>query len=502
MKTLAAFVLVLFSGFALSAGAQTVAFTENFEGGGLGSYTETTTQGLVTVTLWHGESSCNGTNPIPAAMGTKAASYNRGDVGIYNYDTGSANSGVIESPPISLATGSATTLIFDYLKQTEGVGTAAGTGSFDQCFVESKAAGGNYFTDLQITGNSVCAVTHVCLDLAAPGPVIKQRFRFDTVDSLGNLFQGWTVDNIILVERLSTTVFSENFESGGLGSYIETNSLGVATSTLWHGESSCDGILPIPATLGTSAVSYNQGDIGIYNYDTGATNSGALESPVTSVSSGSTPSLHFDYLKETEGVSGSFDQCFVESRAAGGAYSTDVQIIANNVCAPTSVSVDLSAPGLSVQHRFRFDTGDAVGNDFQGWTIDNVSLVESPPSGTVTVNPTGCGAITITAIGTPQLGESFGAFLGGLSFGGTPVIWVGTAASTPLCSGCTLGANFDIAFFSNVGSVSAVIPCNPSLIGGTFSIQGANAFVSGGCPTGTPFPVNFTVSNTLNVVIG
>src|SRR5262245_11921067 len=75
--------------------------------------------------------------------------------------------------------------------------------------------------------------------------------------------------------------FAENFEGGGLGVYVETDPAGVPAATLWHGEGSCDGVTPIPASMGIYAASYNQGDIAVYTYATGAVaNTGAIESLV------------------------------------------------------------------------------------------------------------------------------------------------------------------------------------------------------------------------------
>ena len=110
-------------------------------------------------------------------------------------------------------------------------------------------------------------------------------------------------------------IFMENFNAGGLGTYAETDPLGAPAATLWHGETTCDGATPIPPSMGTGAVSYNQGDIGIYNYATGGPNTGCLQSPLIPAPPGSAVTLAFEYTKETEGGGiTAFDQCFVEAR--------------------------------------------------------------------------------------------------------------------------------------------------------------------------------------------
>ncbi len=212
---------------------QAVTFSENFEGGGLGAYTETDPAGAPAATLWHGEGSCDGVTPIPGSMGTTAASYNQGDIAIYTYATGGINTGAIESPVIPSGPGTTRTLAFEYMKQTE----AGGTGSFDQCFVEARPPLGVYSTVTQITGNSVCPAS-LGVSVAVPGAGAWQhRFRFNTVDGIGNAFQGWTVDNVVASEVV--VVFTENFEGGGLGAYIETDPAGTPAATLWHGEALC-----------------------------------------------------------------------------------------------------------------------------------------------------------------------------------------------------------------------------------------------------------------------
>ncbi len=684
-----------------SAPAQVI-FSENFEGGGLGVYTETI-GGAAAATLWHGEATCDGITAIPATMGTNAASYNQGDIALYNYVTGGANSGEIESPVIASPASGAATLAFEYTKQTEGGGSAA----FDQCFVEVNVGGGGYSTVGQVSGNSVCpASTSVTMGPAVIGAGgFTQRFRFDTVDAIGNAYQGWNVDNVVLTAvappptycvgpaapgftTISTsatavllfgpgidddtsapialpaafsyfgvpkTTFQVNnngwvafdqalgpgffgnaaIPSGGVpndmispwwddlhtgaagnvyydvtpgGSLIVEwnseeqfpfNSSGenvtfqvrlnpspantiefiydAATfsdgsgpgATLWHGEASCDSITPIPATMGTNSAAYNQGDIALYNYVTGGANSGGIESPVIAAAGLLPVTLSFEYTKQTEaGGSATFDQCFVESRNTGGSYVVDAQIAGNSVCpASTVTSVPLAGVGPGTwQHRFRFNTVDAIGNAYQGWTVDNVSAADAgavtlftenfesvaPPglasysevvggitwsasigienaggtagldatglgaanaalpgtnlilvphgSGSFTPVPTGCGAVTLTPGGSPELGGTVTMTLGGVT--GIPLMWIGAPmAPAPLCppAPCALGASLTILL--PVGSFSATIPCDPTLIGGVLAVQGADVLGAGGCGV-VPFGVPFSVSSTVVVTIG
>ncbi|MGH7152275.1 MAG: hypothetical protein ACREIU_16330, partial [Planctomycetota bacterium] len=170
------------------------------------------------------------------------------------------------------------TLAFQYAKQTE----ANGTGSFDQCFVEAKPTGGAWQLLTQVIGNITCPAS-TTLSLSVPGitdTTWRHRFRFDTIDGAANNFQGWTVDNVVATDTAGpTVVFSEDFQGPGLGAYTETDPSGNPASTLWHRETTCNGSMPLPSTMGGAAASYNQGDLGIYNYVTGMANAGAIESP-------------------------------------------------------------------------------------------------------------------------------------------------------------------------------------------------------------------------------
>ncbi|HKB15192.1 MAG TPA: hypothetical protein VKF62_03960, partial [Planctomycetota bacterium] len=348
----------------------------------------------------------------------------------------------------------------------------------------------------------------------------------------------------------------------------------IPAPTLWHGEASCDGVTPIPVSMGTNAAAYNQGDLGTYNYATGAAaNTGAIESPVIGAPGSLPVILSFEYTKQTEGGgSGAFDQCFVESKNVGGVYVVDTQIAGNSVCpASTLASVPLAGAGLSTwQHRFRFNSIDGVSNAYQGWTVDNVSAVDAgavplfaenfesvaPPglasyteissasgtpvvwsatigiegaggssgtdatglgagnaafpgtnlvlvphgSGTFTPVPTGCGALTISAGGSPEVGGTVNFSLGGGT--GIPLMWVGVPmAPVPLCppAACALGASLTIVL--PLGAFAAQIPCVSYYIGQTLAVQGADVLGAGGCGL-VPFGVPFSVSNTVVVTIG
>ncbi len=189
-------------------------------------------------------------SPLPACMGTEAAAYNQGDIGLYTFNTGSANEGAIESPAANSTSALATVVMaFDFTKQ----GEAGGTATFDQCFVETSPAGlGVWSLVTQLSGNSgPCGGPSASQTLSLSGVAgtsFQHRFRFDTVDGVGNDYFGWYVDNVRVFEALpgpTVALFSENFEVGtvagvSVGSMAEQDPAGNPVDTLWHAEVNCD----------------------------------------------------------------------------------------------------------------------------------------------------------------------------------------------------------------------------------------------------------------------
>jgi hypothetical protein len=176
-------------------------FAEDFEGPGLGAYTESggSPPGA---TLWHAEGYCfyapppSLSVPIPASFGRKAAAYNRGDLGAYHYDTGLVNSGAIESPVIPSSDGSSRFLSFDYLRETDG------GSSTDVCFVEARPAGaGPWTVAAQLQLQRTCgAPEQVTVPIPIGNGSWQHRFRFDTVTTAANQHRGWYVDNVVAWE--------------------------------------------------------------------------------------------------------------------------------------------------------------------------------------------------------------------------------------------------------------------------------------------------------------
>jgi hypothetical protein len=326
-----------------------------------------------------------------------------------------------------------------------------------------------------------------------------------TIPSMGPDISGAIFDSLpspCVPTGVDCPLFSADFEGTGLAPYSEMGSgpLPVPVPTLWHAEGFCDVGVPIPPSMGVKAAAYNLGDAGIYNYDTGGANSGSLQSPFIGSTAGADLFLTFDYLRETEGGA-TFDQSFVEVRPAGGAWSLASQILDQRACStPIHVAVEIPIAGGNWQHRFRFSTGDGVLNGFRGWYVDNVVAYQVASSGgSFATDPTGCGGPVLVPTGIPVIGGTVVYSLYGTT--GTPVIWIGDPTSSPLCppAPCALGATLGIVVPGS--AISGIIPCQPGLIGGVFSVQGADLGATGGCGAGA-FGIPFTVSHTIDTTIG
>jgi hypothetical protein len=194
--------------------------------------------------------------------------------------------------------------------------------------------------------------------------------------------------------------------------------------------------------------------------------------------------------------------CFVEARPAGtGPWLIADQVRLQRACGvPVRVTVPIPIAGGSWQHRFRFDTVTPTANQHRGWYVDNVVAWQIAASGgSFAVQPTGCGSLTLVPSGVPVIGGTVTYTLSGVT--GIPLLWLGAPILLPLCppSPCMLGATQALIVPGAV--LTGTIPCEPSLMGVVFSVQGADAGGPGGCGPAT-FGVPVSVSHTVRTTIG
>lgn len=123
-----------------------------------------------------------------------------------NYDNGFANSGTFTSPPIDLRQATAASLSFLSWSQTET------TNSYDKRFVEVSVNNGPW-TILGAQLSNAAADQQrwisVARDLGAyVGSIVKMRFRFATMDSVANRYEGWYVDTVVVKATIPTVSLS------------------------------------------------------------------------------------------------------------------------------------------------------------------------------------------------------------------------------------------------------------------------------------------------------
>ncbi|MBL8898970.1 MAG: hypothetical protein JNM84_15120 [Planctomycetes bacterium] len=190
----------------------------------------------------------------------------------------------------------------------------------------------------------------------------------------------------------------------------------------------------------------------------------------------------------------------------GSGFDTVVQLYSGTCGALTSIQCNddfcglqsrVSAPGLTTGQTVYLRVGGF--NGAQGAYLVRATLTGNIGSFSNIV--TGCGGLTLTATGAPTLAGSVTYALGG--FSGATSIWFGGAIGPfQVCppETCALGADFGIVL-GGVNTVTIVVPCDISIVGGSLACQGADLLaVAGNCPAGEPFTVNFsdTVVTTIN----
>jgi subtilisin-like proprotein convertase family protein len=184
----------------------------------------------------------------------------------------------------------------------------------------------------------------------------------DSADAVTELDEGNNVDYALWF--LSDLSLAYDFDDGSLQ--------GWAADGLWHVTGNRSASAP-------NSVWYADPATGAY--DTGAANSGSL---TRSVCLDGYFALSFDYFLENECAEGDvcpWDKLTVEVSTDGGAsWDTLVDLPVSSLDF-THEAVSLAAySGSCVDVRFHFNTGDDVGNSFEGAYVDNVVI--EPYAGT------------------------------------------------------------------------------------------------------------------------
>lgn len=167
------------------------------------------------------------------------------------------------------------------------------------------------------------------------------------------------------IRQMESTLFFDDMESGLNGWTIQEYT-GNSLNDLWHQSN---------YNYGSYQTSWWCADEMTGNYETGEALSTALISPFIDLTSelGNVYLYFWENFDTEEG----WDRCLVDVSTDGG-FSW-VQMRGDGLSGNSSgwqfSEINLSAfAGQVIQIRFYFDTGDAIGNDYPGWFIDDVFI--------------------------------------------------------------------------------------------------------------------------------
>ena len=192
---------------------------------------------------------------------------------------------------------------------------------------------------------------------------------------------------------------------------------------------------------------------------------------------------------DTCSTSGGFDSVV---SIWSGACGSLVEIgCSDDGCGALSVATAAVTAGNKVLVRAGQRSGTAAGEFELTVSYDN-------GTGHFSVVGPGCGSASLDASGAPNLGGIVRYEMTGVT-GSAPLMWLGaTPAAATMCTGCVVGT--DVLFLLPI-EFSAIIPCQASLVGATYYIQGADTTgTTGGCQYGGG--LDFTLTETIRTVIG
>jgi len=170
------------------------------------------------------------------------------------------------------------------------------------------------------------------------------------------------MSNVVTVTTSNgTVVFDDNVENGDNG---------WSPTGLWHRTTH---------RASSAASSWYYGQEGLWTYDTGAANSGALTSRAVDLSAYNDALLTFTHYRDVEAYQGAYDICAVEASRDGGVNWE--RLMARDSSSPavpgwtSSGTVSLANfTGGSLLLRFSFDTVDGNSNSYEGWYVDDIRI--------------------------------------------------------------------------------------------------------------------------------
>jgi DNA-binding beta-propeller fold protein YncE len=170
-------------------------FSDDFEGG-FGYWTMTG--------LWNAENEADACGSLVAPFPSSSNAAYYGQDGICTYDTGAATTGELEmNADLDLSNAVTATLNFGSYEVTE----CGGDCGYDNRYVEVSTDSGATWDTIG-EGNVEGTWYPPSFDLGLfLGGALRVRFRFDSIDSIGNAYFGWMVDNVEVVACLPDVGF-------------------------------------------------------------------------------------------------------------------------------------------------------------------------------------------------------------------------------------------------------------------------------------------------------
>ncbi|MBE0586224.1 MAG: fibronectin type III domain-containing protein, partial [Desulfofustis sp.] len=180
------------------------------------------------------------------------------------------------------------------------------------------------------------------------------------LDNNGNYYRFRTADRLVLLD--------DSMEDGSSLFVVSGGSNTIGENGLWH-------LTSYRASDGTTAWYY--GLEGSKTYDTGLHNWGAITSRDSIDLSGvDTARLTFRHILKTENEGG-YDIARVQISTDTDAFHAVYQSVAS-ATDWEEITIDLSPYlGSSISVRFTFDTVDEWFNSYQGWLVDEISIITS-----------------------------------------------------------------------------------------------------------------------------
>ena len=218
------------------------------------------------------------------------------------------------------------------------------------------------------------------------------------------LFSPWAV-LIALVASIATPLPATAQQAYAYNNIFDDDS-GLTVTGLWAVDNTPAVANSAPGASGGNNLNYNNGS----SYNNGNTNSGTARTPMIDMTGVSTASMTFWCRYQTEDTGTSYDQRWIRIYNATSQAQVYTGQFAGSAAAP------LNCPSMSVWHQhtwtnfpaaalnipiiieFYFNTVDSVGNDYQGWFIDDLQIISDDVTPPDDITDLAVGNATLTTV--------------------------------------------------------------------------------------------------------